>query len=210
MFCILKITNPKNGENIIIGYGSAIVRKNRSSRISRKLQKMSKQQALMRAKNSLVSFLQGDKIIWDSGFDENQIEKSEQYEDIKTPEGKEETRVFENTKDTFLNTFKMSEDFNSITKGKLPPGVKNKSFIDESGDWAFAIAVFSNSMTTRSAKAGRENKAAANQLDKSANYEKVIDPEYMKTRKMQLHGGVNEKAANPKGPSGIVTEDSNL
>lgn len=190
------ITNPDNGETVIIGFGSAIVRRNRDANMARKLEEAATRQAQMRANGSLIGFLKGDSVYWEGRFEEETDEKGQQFQ--VTPTGSIE--VFDKTKNSFLNTMKMSDDFRVSTSGKVPPGVKQKSFVDQSGDWAVAISVYSKSMTARAEQAGRENRGGVG----------GPAPPPPSGRKMRMDGGVNEGAENPKGPSGTVSKDSDL
>jgi hypothetical protein len=215
------MTDPDTGENIIVGYGSAIIRSNADPSTARKLQQSAERQAQMRANNALVSFLVGDEVYWTGGFEESQVEGAEQFEYLPAPQpadsadtpekllgafmkkaleavedkGGEEkpeavlsVRLFETTRDVFLNTLKQTEEFNVITKGQLPPGVRKKAFVQENGDWATAIAVFSNSMSPLPASAVEGAQAPG----------------------QGTTGGVNENAENPAGPTGQPTTKQDL
>ena len=191
------ITNPINGETIIIGFGSAIVRQNRDSNIARTLKEAALKQAQMRADSSLVGFLKGDKVLWEGRLNEDTTEKAHQFE--YTPTG--DVKVFDQTKNTFLNKLQSSDDYKVTTAGRLPPGVKKKAFIDQSGDWSIAISIYNRSMTARAEQAGSEN---------IYGVPSQLPPPEDTGRMMRMDGGLNEGADNPKGPSGSVTKDSQL
>lgn len=217
------ITNPITGENVVIGFGSAIVRKHKDASVSRKLKKTAKKQAQMRANNALVSFLNGDKVYWEGGFDESQSEESKDFEMALPPNSKdisvtpkqeaENTKIYDETQSSFLNVMKDSDIYKITTQGKLPPGVKPKSFIDKEGDWAIAISVYSSSMTAQAEKSGRENRSATGKLDSyqkgSQNHSESVY-EKSGTKKLLMKGGLDDEAENPAGPSGTVTNDSDL
>ena len=218
------LINPTTGESVVIGFGSSIVRKNRDKSIERKLKKSAKRQAQMRANNALVGFLNGDKVYWEGGFDEKQMEESKQFKLPPPPDPKEAAatpqqqaeniKVFNETQGSFLNMMKESDAYSIVTKGRLPPGVKPKSFFDENGDWAIAIAVYSSSMTARAEKAGARNREAGGKLDV---YQKERDRNQKgsggnnhSSRPLRAKGGLVEDIENHKGPSGHVTRDSDL
>lgn len=191
------ITNPHNGETIIVGFGSAIVRQNRDAGMARSLKEVAFKQAQMRADNSLVGFLKGDKVIWEGRFHEETSEKGQQFE--FTPTG--DVKVFDQTKHTFFNKIEQSDDYKVTTAGRLPPGVKKKAFIDQSGDWAIAISVYNRSMTARAKQAGSENRNG---------FPSQLPPPQDPGRMMIMDGGLNEGADNPKGPSGSVSKEPEL
>ena len=104
-------------------------------------------------------------------------------------------------------------DYKSVTAGKLPAGIKQKSFIDEDGDWAIAISVYSASMTARAENAGAENRAASGKLNQRKRASKQTGKSASSAssgRSLSTKGGLKENAENPKGPSGQVTKDSSL
>jgi len=218
------LSNPKTGEKTVVGFGSSIVRLNRNNTVARKLRQSAKRMAQIRANNSLVSFLNGDKVYWEGGFDEAQVEKSNQFEvpapaqpgeEAATPEMKlANIKVFDQTQSQFLNTMKESNDYKVITAGHLPPGIKQKSFVDQSGDWAIAISVYSAGMTARAEKYGSENRAATGMLDKYQQNKNKAGGKTPATditqRKLKTQGGLQENGDNPRGPSGSVTRDSDL
>lgn len=192
------IHNPDNGEAIVIGFGSAIIRQNRDKAMMREMKDMARRQAETRANSALVSFLNGSDVYWQGGFDEKQIESSQQF-DIPTDEnGKPlDPVVFDDTRSVFLNAVRQSDDYKVVTSGNLPPGIKSKTFQSEDGFWMNSITIYMASATAEAAKAGRENEAAAGKLNGAR--QGARPPE---GRTMQIEGGVAEGAANPKGPTG--------
>ncbi|HLN26085.1 MAG TPA: hypothetical protein VK558_19105 [Patescibacteria group bacterium] len=204
------ITNPRTGENIIIGFGSAVIRQNSNPAIGRELKKTAADQANMRARSALVSFLGGDKVYWSGGFDEKQVEATEQLAVPTDENGKPgDVQVLDKTRDTFLNGMTHSDDYATVTKGTIPPGVQVKNFASDDGNWEFSIAVYMPSVTAMATQAGAENRAATAALDRAnrpggtANGTTAPAP-VPSGHSLQLNGGVNENAPNPRGPSGQV------
>ncbi|MEL0024720.1 MAG: hypothetical protein VW934_10740, partial [Alphaproteobacteria bacterium] len=66
------ITAPDTGEQVVVGFGSSIIRTNKNKSVAKRLAKAAKSNADTRARNALVQFLQGDKLYWEGGFDESQ------------------------------------------------------------------------------------------------------------------------------------------
>ena len=198
------ITNPETGENIVIGFGSAIVRKNRSAKVAAKLAKVAKKQARLRSRNALLSFLKGEAVYWSGTFAEAQLESEEQFEVLGPGEGPSaETgaRAFDESRDIFMNGLKTSDDYVAVTSGRVPPGVKTKVFLDKTGDWAIAVAVYSKSMEQQAKQAAKESG------DSSGT---GSDGKPRSGRTIKVEGGVNDQASNPAGPSGQVTSEIEL
>lgn len=196
------ITNPDTGENIVIGYGSSIIRKNANSNLQRKLKDVAKKQAQTRSRSALVSFLQGDEIYWKGGFDERQVEVNQQF-GFEVDENGEtgDPIVYEETQIQFLNVLHSSDDYQAVTKGDLPPGVQTKDFPSTDGDWMFAISVYMPSATAMSQQAGAENKKAGGKLSSSGSTSGKSSPA---GRTMIMKGGVDDSGKNRQGPSGQV------
>lgn len=195
------ISNPETGENIIIGFGSAIVRQNRNKRVARKLARAAKKQAAIRANNSLVAFLSGDAVYWQGGFDQKQMETSQQFAVTGTDE-QPEVEVLDQTRQAFVDALSMSDDYRAVTKGKVPPGVRIKTFIDQSGDWAMSVAVYRKSAQAQARVAAGQNRAGTGSASGSG--------QAVSGRKLSTEGGLNEKADNPKSASGQVSSDHDL
>lgn len=187
------ITNPDTGENIVIGFGSAIVRRNKNAKVADKLAGVAKKQARMRSRNALVSFLKGDLIYWAGGFDEKQVEASEQFQVTDKEDqasGEKEIQALEESRDVFINALSATDAYASVSAGHVPPGVKTKVFIDKTGDWAVAVSVYSKSMEKMATKS-RESGSGQGQA-------------------IKVEGGKNDAAPNPKGPSGSVSQEKEL
>ncbi len=203
------ITNPLTGESTVVAFGSQVVRVNRDKGIARKLKRNAKKQAQQRANKALVSFLKGDQIHWEGGFDEKVDESATQFEIPGEGERRDpgQIDVFENTKREFLSVIHDSEAYSNVTKGRVPPGVNKKSFISEDGDWAIAISAYSPSMTARAEQAHREMENGGKRSD---DIGVSAAPREERKREFNQSGGFVDDAENPKGPSGQATKDSDL
>ncbi len=202
------IQNPENGESIVIGFGSAIVRENKDRGMARNLLSMARQQAQTRSNSALVSFLNGDEVYWKGGFDESKIESNEQFEIPVDRNGQpKDPAVFETPKKQFLNVLQQSNDYSVVTQGKLPPGVIPKTFPSEDGHWIYSIAVYMPSATAQAQKAGGENRAAAGKLNQT---QADGEPSSRSARTMRMEGGMTEGGTNPQGPSGRVVNDNDF
>lgn len=204
------IQNPENGESIVIGFGSAIVRANDDRGMARRLRSMARQQAEMRANNALVSFLNGDQVYWTGGFDESQIESNQQFEIPVDESGQAlDPVVLDQPKKQFMNIMTQTNAYSAVTKGKLPPGVQPKSFSSEDGHWMYTIAVYMPSLTAQAQQASSENRAASGHLDR-AELDSSQGIRSNSGRTMRMEGGMTEGGANPQGPSGRVVLDNDF
>lgn len=191
------IHNPENGESIVIGFGSAIVRQNKDKAMMRKMIAMANKQSQIRANNALVAFLKGSEVYWKGGFEESQVESAQQFE-IPTDENGQamDPVVFDDTRNVFLNTVSSSDDYSVITGGNLPAGVKTKTYKSEDGYWVNTIAIYMPSATVEAQQASRENRGVSGQTPQ--------------TRKLQIEGGLAPSSENPKGPSGTTVRGNDF
>jgi hypothetical protein len=201
------INDPVTGESIVIGFGSSIIRQNKDKRVLATLVKMANDQSRMRANNSLVAFLNGSAVYWQGGFDEVQGESAQQFDVPVGPDGKPQTPVaFDTTRNKFLNSVSHSEDFKSVTGGKLPAGVITKTFPSEDGYWSYTISIYRQSATAQAQQEGLENRQAAGKPAADG----VSRQQQTQGRAIEIEGGVSPGSANPKGPSGSVVRDNDF
>lgn len=198
------ITAPDTGEQVVVGFGSSIIRTNKNKSVAKRLAKAAKNNAETRARNALVQFLQGDKLYWEGGFDESQIEGSQQFE-IPVDENGDlgDPQVLDNERNVFLNVLTDSQAYSTVSSGKVPPGVRTRSFESEDGHWHFSVAVFQQSATAQARQASRENQAAAGKMDQMESQQGSTGSS---SRALKVEGGLSSGAANPQGPSGQVSE----
>lgn len=204
------ITAPDTGEQVVVGFGSSIIRTNKNNNVANRLAKAAKSNAETRARNALVQFLQGDRLYWEGGFDESQIEGSQQFEIPVDEQGNVgDPQVLENERNMFLNVLTDSQAYSTVSSGKLPPGVRTRSFTSQDGNWQFSVAVFSQSATAQARQAGAENKAAAGTLDKMQSQGSQTSGGSA-SRPLQTEGGLSADSANPQGPSGQVSDKNDF
>jgi hypothetical protein len=197
------LKDPSNGKTIIVAYGSSIVRTNRNKNISKKLKKVAKKQATMRARNALVGVMQGEKVYWEGGFDETQIQSTGQFEFAPKDETatEDEIKVLEEERTQFINTMSDTNHYKTFAAGHVPAGVQTKSFVGSQGNWAYSLAVYSPSVSLHAKK-------AANQIKRRGKNESHKESE--NSRKFNEYNGENDKVASPRGPSGQVANASNI
>ena len=201
------ITAPDTGEQVVVGFGSSIIRTNKNKSVAKRLAKAAKSNADTRARNALVQFLQGDKLYWEGGFDESQIEGSEQFKIPVDEEGNVgDPQVLDNERNVFMNVLTDSQAYATVSSGKVPPGVRTRSFKSEDGFWQFSVAVFQQSATAQARQASRENKAASGKLDQMEAQQGSGGSAGRASRALKLEGGLTSGGLNPQGPSGQVSD----
>lgn len=203
------ITHPETGEQIVIGFGSSIIRQNSNSNVAKKLKKMSRDQSGMRARNALVAFLRGDDLYWQGGFEEDQIESTEQFVIPVDEQGiVGDPQILNDDRDTFLNVISMGNSYEAVTSGQVPEGVQTKSFESADGNWYFSIAVFSQSARAMAQDNAQENAAAANAID--ATPTPLMPTQPSNSSGMIMEGGMLEDGVNPQGPTGQVSDSNDF
>ena len=196
------LTVPDSDETIVLGYGSAIARQNKNSSVARKLKGVAKSQSQTRARSALLATMQGEQVYWEGSFDEQQMEGTQQFEyDDPYLNDPQQVKVLEEERNTFLSQLKTSDQYATLSKGKLPPGVSVKSFSSDDGFWQYSVAVYAPSLEATARQAAKEmagNKGqTANGVSRTGH-------------KIKAHGGRSDKAANPQGASGKVTSEREL
>lgn len=186
------LTDADTGEVVLMGYGSAIIRQNDNQRIASRLADAAMRQSQTRARAALLGTMQGEEIYWRGSFDEGQVEATEQFE-YEDPALQDPSQIeqLEQERTMFLNQFKENQDYGSLTKGQLPPGVGLRSFVSDDGYWQYTVAVYAPSLTAAAKSAAQEQRARG----KAAK---------------DARGGLNKDGANPRGASGKVAKDEDL
>lgn len=194
------IYNPINNESIVIGFGSAIIRKNRDVNMQRQMRTLANRQSEARANNALIAFLNNSEVYWQGGFDEQQVESSEQFE-LPLGENNEalDPVAFDQTRNQFLSLVSQTDSYSVVTQGQVPAGVQTRSFPSEDGYWMNTIAIYMPSVTAQAQQAAAENRNAVN-----------ASSEGQSGRRINMQGGLNSGAENPQGPSGRVVRDNDF
>jgi hypothetical protein len=181
------ISDVESGAYTVVGFGSAIIRQNSDPMMARRLRSMAQDVSETRARSALVSYLSGDEIYWEGGFQQEQMENAEQF---FVPENDDGTagspQKHDETQSQFLNVMSSSSASSSVTSGQVPPGTRLQSFTSEDGYWRFTVAVYQPAFTSGAIDAIESGRSNANSSD------------------IKMDGGANEDAANPQGPSGAV------
>lgn len=193
------LTHAETGEVILMGYGSAIVRNNDNPRVAKRLKDVAKRQSETRARSALLGTMKGEEVYWQGGFQEEQLESTQQFE-YTDPNLEDPTQVkkLDNDRTQFLNQLKASDEYQTITQGRLPAGVQTRNFVSADGHWQYTIAVHSPTFEAIASEAHNEMQGRGSAKKDSSG------------RMINVYGGANDKAENPQGASGKVSEDDNL
>lgn len=192
------LTNADTGEVTVLGYGSAIVRHNDDSRMAKRLKQMAKNQSQTRARAALLGTLEGDEVYWQGGFDESQMESTQQFEYTDPERDPSKVKKLDDSRSQFLNQVRQSDAYSAVTQGKLPQGIGMRSFLSEDGHWQYTVAVYSPSLEATAKEAKREMNSGGKATPGNSG------------EAINAYGGRNSEATNPQGASGAVSDDDNL
>ena len=195
---------PNTGETIIVGFGSAIVRYSQNLSLATEYRKAALETAKIRATQSLVDFLTGSSTSWVSGIYDGTVSGgiSEDYssitqkiQDLPDEDNELKKAIASSSSNEFLNLFIKTSEYQSVSKGIVPPGVIIRTAVEESVEtmgygWAVAIAVYYPSLTL-------EIDNLFKNPDVSINMEETVI-------------NTQNQSENPQGPTGKVSDNSGL
>jgi hypothetical protein len=155
---------PQTGETAFVGFGSSVVGLDKLPALQARLNLDATRKADAYAIDALCGLIIGDQISWQLGVRDSLREEVKRYEDIvekdPTAEKQEEFKKLEEERKEHIARSQTTEVFQSARKGKIPPGVTVKNWMDDDNAWAYAIAVYIPSVTNASATAGKEMRNA--------------------------------------------------
>ena len=153
---VFVIPNEK-GENQVfcVSFGSSIIRRNDNERLSAALEEQANRVSSLRAARNMIALLNGDKILWETGHTDitkeremdsgiKELLKKTKNDALAKPLG---LNGKEDINESFLNIVMTSDAYKSSTEGKLPPGVQEKKWTDDNGDWAYTLLIYNANMT---------------------------------------------------------------
>ena len=148
---------PATGEIAFVGFGSDVVRLSDNATLQKKHQLNAAKIAQMRASDALVGLLIGDDTRWKSQLDESTQQLVSEFERADSETAADASiQRFEQTRSSFVNTQRSSEEFQSLRSGILPPGVTRKTFGSADNAEMYAIAVYLPSLTQQAAQTAKE------------------------------------------------------
>lgn len=190
------ITVPSSGSSAWIGFGSAIVEHASNPALQARNKLTAQKIASVRASDSLVGILIGDKTTFETGVSGNvktEFQESNKYV-ADANKNNESTAITESALDAFTSNQDFQEIITSARSGKLPPGIQTKSWINEDGTWAYTMSVYYPDVTESIKKFAREMDSAdllagANDQNQDATSKSNKPSPKLKTKVKPLRGG---------------------
>ena len=139
------IAVPGTQEKMILSFGSSIVLQDADGTFRGRDRLTAQRRAQIDADAAMISFLQGDQILWRYGTKSQSSQSSSNYEESVKDGAKVET-MLEKTRSSFIHAQNDSFAASSVTQGTLPKGVGSKSFFTEDG-WCFVVNFYRPEMT---------------------------------------------------------------
>lgn len=156
------INVPATGEIAFVGFGSSVVRVDDNPALNARLILQAERAADMRAADALCGVIVGDQTTWRGKLDERTTSMLADFEVAQkgdpisfTSDGAAFTALQER-KTSFINTMKQSDQYESVRRGILPPGVIRRAWTDEKSGFSYAVAVFLPSATAEARKDSAE------------------------------------------------------
>jgi len=194
---------PEDGTMAVVAFGSAIARYSSNEVLANEYKKSAIEVARMRASQTLVDILNGDKNIWKSGFQERTLRAEFENMDEVIAKADEmrsarSTTTAETMSSEFLNLFSRDKNYESVSSGLVPPGTMIRVAMEESVEsngygWVFAIAVYYP-----------ELELPMQQIVNALEGKTVAVEQPVQDESTDENGGPSE---NPQGPSGPVSSD---
>lgn len=194
---------PEDGTMAVVAFGSAIARYSSNEVLANEYKKAAIEVARMRASQTLVDILNGDKNIWKSGFEERTLRAEFDNMDEVIAKADEmrsarSTTTAETMSSEFLNLFSRDKNYESVSSGLVPPGTMIRVAMEESVEsngygWVFAIAVYYP-----------ELELPMQQIVNALEGKTVAVEQPVQDESTDENGGPSE---NPQGPSGPVSSD---
>ncbi len=195
---------PATGEIAFVGFGSDVIRTSDNSAMQAKMRLNADKIAQMRAKDALVGMIIGDDTGWQSKLDESTQQTIKQFETSDSGSDASLQR-FEKTRQTFQNTQKSSEQFQSVRSGILPPGVTPKTFTSKDDAEVYAVVVYIPSVSQQADQTARE----MNQAQLLVNPNEAGGAAAPTTTAPDVNAPRPSGTVAP-GPSGTVSRDKDL
>jgi hypothetical protein len=123
------------------GFGTSVVRHHADAATARQLTLEAQRQAQLRADRGLLAVLDGDQTTWRAELDE--ITLAEVQEFVRDdPDDQAAVRVLEESRRVFLGILRQTDDWRSLSEGRLPPAVEHRSWISGDGGCVYAVALY--------------------------------------------------------------------
>lgn len=149
------------GETAFIGFGSAVVRTSNNNAVQAKLNLETQKIAGMRSKDALCGLIIGDKASWEGSVKESLKDVVEEFEpadpfDPLAEKSPANAKKLAEARQSLVSRLESTNLYQSARKGVLPPGVNTKTWFDEDHAWAYAMSVYTPSLSNAAGKAAKE------------------------------------------------------
>ena len=152
---------PQTKEIAYVGFGSAVVNSDSNAALQAKLNASADRIATMRATDALCGMIIGDNTRWQGNVDEKTGEMMKDFNELSKndPTLKEDKFAVEklgSRKQEFVTMLKETNQYESVRKGVLPPGVMKKAWKNQDSTFSYGVAVYMPSASNNAASAARD------------------------------------------------------
>lgn len=201
------ISVPQTGELAFVAYGSAIVMQNSNPAVQAKMKLEAQKIAGMRARSALCGIILGEEISASSSLEEETRQSLQEFEEMQAEDpvndkASPEYQKLQEQKQAFLQTMITKEKISSLRSGILPPGVSMRSYFNDAGTMAEAVAVYLPSMSQAAAAAGKTMQDA-----------QLVSPTVQgggSSVPLDTSTGIDSGSVPPRGVSGQISHDADL
>ena len=153
---------PTTGEVAFVGFGSAVVRKDKDPALQKDLTLSAERTAELRASDALCGIITGEKVSAASALDESTQTAVRDFETIAQRDpttgvvSQVDVANAEGRKKEFRSRQTFQQTIESARQGLLPPGVQRRTWTDKDEAFAWGIAVYAPSLTDAAAAGARD------------------------------------------------------
>lgn len=143
------------GETAFIGFGSSVLRTNKSPAVQAQLKLHCQRIAEAYAQDSLCGLIVGDQLVWEGGVRERYADKHQEFaalgeDDPLLPDQNGRQKLTE-VREEIMATVETTEAYQTARTGYLPPGITVKTWFNQEKTWGHAMAVYLPSSTNLAA-----------------------------------------------------------
>jgi len=132
----------EDGRIAWVGYGSQVRRRNTNRTVELKLSEVAKDQSIRRARQSLLSVINGETINSDAVDMEEFASDIKQFDAVVDEQGSETIKKLEQEQFNARARMSVQSQFGSERIGDLPPGITLKTYETKDGNSFYSVAVF--------------------------------------------------------------------
>jgi len=152
---------PQTKEIAYVGFGSAVVNNDSNAALQAKLNASADRVATMRATDALCGMIIGDQTKWQGNVDEKTKEMVKDFNELSKDdptlkEDKLAVQKLNERQQVFVTMMKETNQYESVRKGILPPGVIKKAWKNEDNTFSYSVAVYMPSVSNNAASAAKD------------------------------------------------------